>query len=136
MAQYLNGKEVADSVLAEVKTRVEYLKSNGKTTGLGTILVGDDPASAGYVRKKHQTCELVGIKSFNIIVPSSATQVNLLNAVQEFNKHADIDSYIIQYPVPKQFDYNGALLAMNPEKDADGLHSINLLRLSLQGIEI
>lgn len=132
MAQYLNGKEVADSVLTEVKKRVEYLKLKGKITGLGTILVGDDPASAGYVRKKHETCELVGIKSYNINVPSSTTQINLLNAVQEFNENANVDSYIIQYPVPKQFDYNNALLAMDPEKDADGLHPINLGKLVLQ----
>jgi len=132
MSQYLNGKEVAEAVLADVKKRVEYLQSKGKSTGLGTILVGDDPASAGYVRKKHETCELVGIKSYNINVPSSATQKELLNAVKEFNANEDVDSYIIQYPVPQQFDYNSSLIAMDPEKDADGLHPVNLGKLVLQ----
>lgn len=132
MAQYLNGKEVAEAVLADVKKRVEYLQSKGKSTGLGTILVGDDPASAGYVRKKHETCELVGIKSYNINIPSSATQKELLNAVKEFNVNKNVDSYIIQYPVPKQFDYNSSLFAMDPEKDADGLHPVNLGKLVLQ----
>lgn len=132
MAQYLSGKEVAESILQDVKQRVAHLQSRGKTTGLGTILVGDDPASAGYVRKKHETCELVGIRSFNLHVPSTGSQQDLLQAVRSFNDNPQVDSYIIQYPVPKQFDYNAALLAMDPEKDADGLHPVNLGKLVLQ----
>jgi methylenetetrahydrofolate dehydrogenase (NADP+)/methenyltetrahydrofolate cyclohydrolase len=78
MANYLNGKEVAEAVLADIKNRVGLLQGKGKATGLGTILVGDDPASTGYVRKKHETCKLVGIKSYNINVPASATQEDLI----------------------------------------------------------
>jgi methylenetetrahydrofolate dehydrogenase (NADP+)/methenyltetrahydrofolate cyclohydrolase len=132
MAQFLSGKEVADVVLTDVKKRVETLKNKGKQTGLGTILVGDDPASAGYVRKKHETCETVGIRSFHLQVPASATQNDLLQAVDSFNSNPEVDSYIIQYPVPAQFDYNAALLRMDPGKDADGLHPVNLGKLVLQ----
>jgi methylenetetrahydrofolate dehydrogenase (NADP+) / methenyltetrahydrofolate cyclohydrolase len=132
MAQFLNGKEVAEVVLADVKKRVDSLRQQGKQTGLGTILVGDDPASAGYVRKKHETCEMVGIRSFHIQVPSSATQKDLLLAVDTFNANADVDSFIIQYPFPPQFDYNASLLRMDFKKDADGLHPVNLGKLVLQ----
>jgi methylenetetrahydrofolate dehydrogenase (NADP+)/methenyltetrahydrofolate cyclohydrolase len=132
MSQLLNGKEVAEAILSVVRKRVNDLKNKGKSTGLGTILVGDDPASAGYVRKKHETCESAGIKSFHIQVPASASQKDLLAAVNKFNENDAVDSYIIQYPVPKHFDYNNSLLTMKPEKDADGLHPVNLGKLVLQ----
>jgi methylenetetrahydrofolate dehydrogenase (NADP+) / methenyltetrahydrofolate cyclohydrolase len=132
MAQLLKGSDVAEAILADVRKRVNELKSKGKSTGLGTILVGEDPASAGYVRKKHETCESVGITSHHIQVPATASQKDLMAAVTRFNENDAVDSYIIQYPVPKQFDFNSALMAMKPEKDADGLHPVNLGKLVLQ----
>jgi methylenetetrahydrofolate dehydrogenase (NADP+) / methenyltetrahydrofolate cyclohydrolase len=108
------------------------LKEKGIMPGLGTILVGSDPASAGYVRKKHQTCEAVGMVSFNRNIPETATQADLLQAVRDFNNNPNVHAYIIQYPVPKHFDFAEAMSLMNPHKDADGLHPVNLGKLVLQ----
>jgi len=131
-AQLLEGKVVAESVLEEVRTKAAALTAKGVVPGLGTILVGDDGASAGYVARKHETCETVGIKSFHIDVTADQTQADLLAAVDSFNDNPEVDSYLIQYPVPDQFDFNEALTRMKPEKDADGLHPVNLGKLVLQ----
>ncbi|MGL4610902.1 MAG: bifunctional 5,10-methylenetetrahydrofolate dehydrogenase/5,10-methenyltetrahydrofolate cyclohydrolase [Trueperaceae bacterium] len=132
MAQLLEGNVVADAVFVRLQTRIDALKSKGMAPGLGTILVGSDPASASYVRKKHETCEQVGMASFNKEIPESASQQDLLNVVDEFNDNPNIHAYLIQHPVPKGFDFNEALARMNPEKDADGLHPVNLGKLVLQ----
>lgn len=131
-AQLLAGGPVAEAVLADVAKRVEALHARGKGVGLGTILVGDDPASAGYVRRKHETCEQVGIRSEHIQVPGDGTQGDLLAAVERFNADPAVDAYLVQHPVPPQFDFNAALAAMDPGKDADGLHPVNLGKLVLQ----
>jgi methylenetetrahydrofolate dehydrogenase (NADP+)/methenyltetrahydrofolate cyclohydrolase len=131
-AQLLAGGPVAEAVLDEVRARVTELKARGITPGLGTILVGDDSASAGYVRIKHQTCEAVGMASHHIDVPATAGQAALLAAVDRFNKDPAVHAYLIQLPVPKGFDANEALLAVDPAKDADGLHPVNLGKLVLQ----
>jgi methylenetetrahydrofolate dehydrogenase (NADP+)/methenyltetrahydrofolate cyclohydrolase len=131
-AQLLAGGPVAEAVLLDVSERVAKLAAAGKTVGLGTILVGDDGASAGYVRKKHETCQAVGIISKGIEVPADRTQADLLAAVERFNADPEIDAYLVQHPVPAGFDFNAALLAMDPTKDADGLHPVNLGKLVLQ----
>ena len=131
-AQLLAGGPVAEAVLQDVAKRVEQLGSSGVRPGLGTILVGDDAASAGYVRKKHETCEQVGIASFNVEIPANAGQAELLAAVDRFNADPEVDAYIIQHPVPAGFDFNEALAQMDPAKDADGLHPVNLGKLVLQ----
>lgn len=131
-AQYLEGKPVADAVLEKVTQRVGKLKEKGVVPGLGTILVGDDPASAGYVRKKHEACREYGFASFDRHIAGDASQADLLNAVAEFNADPQVHAFIIQYPVPKGFDYSEAIEAMLPEKDADGLHPVNLGKLVLQ----
>ena len=131
-ARLLAGAPVAEAVLAEVTKRVEALRDRGRSVGLGTILVGDDPASAGYVRKKHETCAQVGIISHHIDVPGDGTQADLLAAVDRFNADPAVDAYLIQHPVPEQLDFNAALLAMDPAKDADGLHPVSLGKLVLQ----
>ena len=131
-AQLMAGAPVAEAVLADVAERVERLAAVGVTPGLGTILVGDDDASAGYVRKKHETCEQVGLASFNLEIPADAGQQGLLDAVASFNDDPAVDGYIIQHPVPDGFDFNQALTRMDPAKDADGLHPTNLGRLVLQ----
>ena len=131
-AKILDGKAVADATLKEVIARVENLKKRGIVPGLGTILVGNDGPSSGYVKKKHETCASAGVKSFHIEIPEHATQRDLLSAVDEFNANPDVDAFIIQYPLPKGFDFNEALLRMAPDKDADGLHPLNLGRLVLQ----
>ena len=131
-AQRLEGKPVADAVLADVKARVAALAQRGRSVGLGTILVGDDGASAGYVRKKHETCASVGIASHHIDVPATGTQADLLAAVDRFNADPAVDAFLIQHPVPRGFDFNQAMLRMRPEKDGDGLHPVNLGKLVLQ----
>ncbi|MCY3927160.1 MAG: bifunctional 5,10-methylenetetrahydrofolate dehydrogenase/5,10-methenyltetrahydrofolate cyclohydrolase [Acidobacteria bacterium] len=131
-AQLLAGGPVAEAVLQDVAKRVEELASAGVKPGLGTILVGDDAASAGYVRKKHETCEEVGVASFHEQVPADAGQEALLAAVDRFNGDPEVDAYIIQHPVPAGFDFNEALARMDPKKDADGLHPVNLGKLVLQ----
>ena len=131
-AQLLAGGPVAEAVLEEVRASVAQLKARGITPGLGTILVGDDSASAGYVRIKHETCKKVGIASHHIDVPAEAGQAALLAAVDQFNSDDAVHGYLIQLPVPSGFDANAALLAVDPAKDADGLHPVNLGKLVLQ----
>lgn len=131
-AELLAGAPVAEAVLAQVQTRVEEMKAAGVTPGLGTILVGDDGASAGYVARKHETCERVGLASFNIEIGADEGQDRLLAAVDEFNSNPEVDGYLIQHPVPDGFDFNEALTRMDPAKDADGLHPTSLGRLVLQ----
>ncbi len=131
-AQLLEGAPVADAVLAEVETRVKEMGEAGVTPGLGTILVGDDGPSAGYVARKHETCERIGLNSFNTEIPADAGQQALLDAVDDFNANPEVDAYLIQHPVPDGFDFNEALARMDPAKDADGLHPTSLGKLVLQ----
>lgn len=123
---------MADAVLEDVAARVATLSGRGRSVGLGTILVGDDAASAGYVRKKHEACRQVGIVSHHLDVPGDGTQADLLAAVERFNDDPAVDAYLLQYPVPPQFDFNAALGAVLPHKDGDGLHPFNLGKLVLQ----
>jgi methylenetetrahydrofolate dehydrogenase (NADP+) / methenyltetrahydrofolate cyclohydrolase len=131
-ARLLEGAPVAEAVLADVAERVRALAQQGRSVGLGTILVGDDPASAGYVRKKHETCARVGIVSHHIDVPASAGQQALLDAVDRFNADPGVHGYLVQLPLPPGFDAGEALERVDPAKDADGLHPLNLGRLVLQ----
>lgn len=131
-AELLAGGPVAEAVLDDVRRRVAALAATGRSVGLGTILVGDDAASAGYVRKKHETCEAAGIASHHLAVPAAGGQPALLEAVRQFNADPAVDAYLLQLPVPEGFDANAALAAMDPAKDADGLHPVNLGRLVLQ----
>lgn len=128
----LEGRLVAEAVLADVSKRAGNLKKQGIIPGLGTILVGDDAASTGYIRKKHETCKSVGFRSFDKHITADASQADLLTAVEEFNENPEIDAFLIQYPVPKGFDYGEAVRAIAPQKDADGLHPSNLGKLVLQ----
>lgn len=131
-AELMPGQPVADAVLAEVSDEIETMKAAGVVPGLGTILVGDDGPSAGYVARKHEACERVGIESFHIEIPATATQADLLAAVDDFNGNDGVDGYLIQHPLPDGFDFNAALARMDPAKDADGLHPTNLGKLVLQ----
>ncbi|MGH9188604.1 MAG: bifunctional 5,10-methylenetetrahydrofolate dehydrogenase/5,10-methenyltetrahydrofolate cyclohydrolase [Acidimicrobiales bacterium] len=130
-AVIMAGAPVAEAVLAEVADDVAALAAEGIIVGLGTILVGDDPASAGYVRKKQEACAALGIASPHVHVPASGTQVDLLAAVERFNADPAVDAFLVQNPVPVQFDFNEAMSAVDPAKDADGLHPQNLGRLAL-----
>lgn len=130
-ANLMPGGPVADAVLEEVTERVASLTRAGESVGLATVLVGDDPASAGYVAKKHEACERVGIVSVDVRIPADQTQADLLQALNQLNADPAIDGYIIQHPVPAGFDFNQAVATMDPAKDADGLHPTNLGLLAL-----
>ncbi len=125
------GAPVADAVILDVTERVAKLAAAGKSVGLATILVGDDPASAGYVRKKHEACEQVGMVSIDIRISAGSTQGDLLAAVSQLNADPAVDGYLIQHPVPPGFDFNEAVGAIDPAKDSDGLHPTNLGLLAL-----
>ncbi len=131
-ARLLEGQPVAERVLENLKPRIERLSAQGVTPGLGTILVGEDAASASYVRRKHETSGAVGVASFHRDIPASASQTDLLAAVLEFNENPNVHAYLIQHPLPQGFDFEDALSAMDPAKDADGLHPVNLGKLVLQ----
>lgn len=130
-AVVMHGAPVADAVLEQVRETVAKLGADGVAVGLGTILVGDDPASAGYIRKKQEACEAVGIVSAHRHIAGDATQADLLEAVERFNGDPAVDAFIVQNPVPRGFDFNQAMAAVDPAKDADGLHPFNLGQLAL-----
>ena len=130
-AQVLDGSALATSIKASLATRIAQLKQHGVTPGLGTILVGDDPASATYVALKHRDSGEVGIASFGKQLPATAKRADLLEAICEFNTDPRIDAFLVQLPLPRGLDEEAALLAVDPKKDVDGLHPVNLGRLAL-----
>ncbi|MCD0481890.1 bifunctional methylenetetrahydrofolate dehydrogenase/methenyltetrahydrofolate cyclohydrolase [Streptacidiphilus sp. ASG 303] len=133
-AQILDGKATAAAIKSELAERVAALRARGVTPGLGTVLVGDDPGSHSYVRGKHRDCAQVGIASIRRDLPADATQADVEAAVRELNEDPACTGYIVQLPLPKGLDPNRVLELMDPAKDADGLHPVNLGRLVL-GIE-
>lgn len=131
-AQLMSGGPVAEAVFGDVTERATaFAEKQGRQPGLATILVGDDPASAGYVTKKHEACERCGLASFDVRIPADAAQADLLAAVARLNADPLVDAFIIQNPVPAGFDFNAAMAAVDPGKDADGLHPTNLGFLAL-----
>lgn len=130
-AGILDGRATAAAIKSELKQRVGRLRSLGVVPGLATVLVGDDPASQNYVRMKHRDCEQVGIASIRVELPADATAAQLEEAVAALNADPSCTGYIVQLPLPGHLDENRALGLIDPDKDADGLHPINLGRLVL-----
>ena len=130
-AQTLDGKALAATIKANLTERVATLKQRGATPGLGTILVGDDPGSHSYVRGKHRDCAQVGIASIQVELPASTSAEDLFAKIAELNADPACTGYLIQLPLPGSLDEFAALLAVDPDKDADGLHPVNLGRLVL-----
>lgn len=128
-AVVMDGKAVAAEIKADLARRITDLVSRGITPGLGTILVGDDPGSHTYVAGKHRDCQEVGIRSIRIDLPSSATQKDILAAVNDLNSSDECTGYIVQLPLPDAISAQQILEAIDPAKDADGLHPTNLGRL-------
>lgn len=128
-AQILDGKAVASAIKTELTTRVAALKLQGITPGLGTILVGDDPGSHSYVGGKHRDCQEVGINSIRVDLPQTATQQDVLAAIADLNSSKECTGYIVQLPLPNGINTQAVLEAIDPAKDADGLHPLNLGRL-------
>jgi bifunctional protein folD len=130
-AMKLDGRATAAAIKAELGQRVARLRSQGVTPGLATVLVGDDPASQNYVRMKHRDCEQVGIASIQVELPANATMSQLEEAIAGLNADEACTGYIVQLPLPSHLDENRALELIDPGKDADGLHPVNLGRLVL-----
>ena len=130
-AVILDGKATAQTIKNNLAQRVTALKAKGINPGLGTILVGDDAGSHAYVNGKHKDCAEVGISSIRIDLPKTATQTDVMNAISQLNNDSNCTGFIVQLPLPKGLDGNLALEAMNPDKDADGLHPNNLGKLVL-----
>lgn len=130
-ATILDGKATAAAVKADLARRVEALKARGITPGLGTVLVGDDPGSHAYVGGKHKDCAEVGIESIRVDLPAETSQEELEDEIRRLNADPSVTGYIVQLPLPKHLDANRVLELMDPAKDADGLHPMNLGRLVL-----
>lgn len=129
MAVLLDGERVAARVRAEVADRVQRLRTEGVRVGLGTVLVGDDVPSERYVAMKHADSAEVGIASFHEHLPATATQADVEAVIARFNADPAVHAYLVQLPLPGGLDEQRALMAVDPEKDVDGLHPVNLGRL-------
>jgi methylenetetrahydrofolate dehydrogenase (NADP+)/methenyltetrahydrofolate cyclohydrolase len=130
-ATILDGVATAARVKAELKVRVDALLARGVRPGLATVLVGDDPGSHAYVGGKHRDCAEVGIASIRVDLPANSTQQQVEDAVRALNADPSVTGYIVQLPLPAGLDSNRVLELMDPAKDADGLHPVNLGRLVL-----
>ncbi|MBM3692129.1 MAG: bifunctional 5,10-methylenetetrahydrofolate dehydrogenase/5,10-methenyltetrahydrofolate cyclohydrolase [Actinobacteria bacterium] len=125
------GGPVAEAVFADLAPRVDALLARGHRPGLGTILVGDDDASARYVGMKMQKAQELGWTSPHVHLGSDATQADVEAAIREMNAAADVDAFLVQHPAPPHIDYDAALMCVDPDKDVDGMHPLNMGRLAL-----
>lgn len=130
-ATKLDGNMYRDEIFQDLAARVTKLKEAGVTPGLATVLVGDDPGSHSYVKMKHRDCEQIGINSIRKDLPADISQEDLLAVIDELNNDDACTGYIVQLPLPKHLDENAVLAAIDPDKDADGLHPVNLGKLVL-----
>lgn len=130
-ATVMDGKATLTAILDELRGRVEKLAAEGVVPGLGTLLVGDDPGSHSYVRAKHRDCAQVGITSIRRELPADASQADVERAIDELNDDPACTAFIVQLPLPKGLDSGAALERIDPRRDADGLHPVNLGRLVL-----
>jgi len=128
-AELLDGERLAGRIKMELADRVSRLKAAGRSVGLGTVLVGDDGPSAKYVSMKHADCEEIGITSFHEHLPSTATQSDVEKVIDRFNADPNVHSVLVQLPMPAGINEEQILLRINPDKDVDGLHPVNLGRL-------
>ena len=134
-AKVLDGAACARQIKDELRARADVLRARGVLPGLGTILVGEDPGSVAYVAGKHRDCAEVGIESIRVDLPAHASEDQILEAVAGLNADPACTGFIVQLPLPRGVDTNRVLEAVDPDKDADGLHPTNLGRLVLRGSE-
>ncbi|WIM71420.1 bifunctional methylenetetrahydrofolate dehydrogenase/methenyltetrahydrofolate cyclohydrolase [Corynebacterium suedekumii] len=130
-ATKLDGQLYRNEIFEDLARRVAALKEKGSVPGLATVLVGDDPASHSYVKMKHRDCEQIGVNSIRRDLPADVSQEELLAVIDELNNDDACTGYIVQLPLPKHLDENAVLAAIDPDKDADGLHPVNLGKLVL-----
>lgn len=133
-ATVLDGNVVAEKIKSGLVDRIAALRDKSITPGLGTILVGDDPASDTYVSMKHRDSAELGIASFDERLPVDADEADVLAIVERFNANPELDAYLMQHPFPPHLDYESIQLHVDPTKDVDGLHPVNLGRL-VQGVD-
>lgn len=128
-AEIIDGKSIAAEIREEVRLDTESLTARGVVPGLATVLVGDNPASATYVRSKQRACEKAGIYSRDIRLPEETSQSELLSTVSELNEDTNIDGILVQLPLPSQIDPQRVIMSIDPAKDVDGFHPVNLGKL-------
>src|SRR3989304_4167445 len=129
-AEIISGKDVAQAIREELKEEVaEMAAKHGVVPGLATVLVGADPASVSYVTAKNQACKDLGMQSFQHTLPAETSEQDLLKLVDDLNRNDAVHGILVQLPLPKQIDENKVLYAIDPDKDVDGFHPVNVGRL-------
>lgn len=131
MAELIDGKAISLQIKDECKAKVEELKKNGKEVCLAVIQVGEDPASSVYVKNKKKACEYIGAKSVSYELPADIKEEELLQLIDKLNKDDTVNGILVQLPLPKGFDEDLVIRSINPDKDVDGFHPINVGRLSI-----
>jgi methylenetetrahydrofolate dehydrogenase (NADP+)/methenyltetrahydrofolate cyclohydrolase len=129
VAKIISGKEIAKSIREEIKVKVDELLSNGVTPGLAVVLVGEDPASQVYVRAKGKACDKLGIYSDTFTLPAETSEEELLKLIEKLNADDKIHGILVQLPLPKHINENKVLMAIDPDKDVDGFHPVNVGRM-------
>ncbi len=129
VCRLISGPEVSEEIYGELRTRIEKLKSEGFVPGLAVVLVGEDPASQVYVRMKGKKCEELGMHSETIVMPADTTEEELLKKIDDLNKDASIHGFLVQLPLPKHIDEDKVIEAIDPMKDVDGFHPVNVGRM-------
>ncbi len=124
--ELIDGKKISAEIKDELKAEVEELKKQGKEACLAVVLVGDDPASAVYVKNKKKACEYIGVKSLSYELPASTSEEELLELIDKLNKDDSVNGILVQLPLPSQIDENKVIRAIAPEKDVDGFHPQNV----------
>jgi len=125
-ADLIKGKDVSSEIYSELSERISCLKSKGVTPGLAVILVGDDPASQVYVRNKGLKCEELGMRSITVRMPETTTEEELLGKIYDLNRDPSVHGFIVQLPLPKHIDEDKVIDAIDPKKDVDGFHPVNV----------
>lgn len=131
MAMLIDGKRISQEIKDEVRQEVAALKEQGREVTLAVVLVGEDPASQVYVRNKKNACEYVGIRSLSFELPSDTTESKLLELINDLNSRRDVDGILVQLPLPKHIDEDKVIEAIDPKKDVDGFHPMNVGALSI-----
>src|SRR5439155_17188504 len=126
MANLIDGRAIAEKVYVDLRRQIAQLKSKGITPGLAVVLVGDDPASHAYVRSKDKMSRELGLHSIKLELPASTTQSELLARVEELNRDPNVHGILVQSPPPKQIDEAASMDALDPRKDVDGFHPLNV----------
>jgi len=131
MSKLIEGRSIAEKVYAELRGEIAQLKRNGRTPGLAVVLVGDNPASRAYVRSKDKMCRDLGLHSVKLELPADTTQEDLLTRVQDLNRDSAIHGILVQSPPPRHIDEAAIIRALDPAKDVDGFHPVNVAKLAL-----